>query len=138
MVVDDRGGPGFERLERPEPRRPADHLQVEGGVEPPPDLLEDLAEGRRDLRGRRHAPGERRVQVVMGADEPRRDRGHHALRPGPAAGAAPPPLATATGAVTPSPATTTAATPAFAGRGRRSTRGSAARAAAESRIGSAV
>ena len=33
------GGAALERLERPEHGRPAQHLEVERGVEPPPDLL---------------------------------------------------------------------------------------------------
>ncbi len=49
----------------PSSGRPAHHLEVEGDVEPPPHLLEDLEEvvGRRGRR--RHAPGQRRVEVVV-------------------------------------------------------------------------
>ena len=49
----------------------ADHVEVDRGVEPPPDLLEDLDEVARHLRGCRHPRGQRRVQVVVGADQPR-------------------------------------------------------------------
>jgi len=47
VVVDDGGGPRFERFQGTERRRPPDHLEVEGGVETPPDLLQDLDEGLR-------------------------------------------------------------------------------------------
>ena len=36
--------PCLERLQGTERRRPADHLEVEGAVEAPPDLVEDLLE----------------------------------------------------------------------------------------------
>ena len=57
VVVDDRGRAVLERLEGAEHRRPADHLEVEGRVEAPPDLLEDLLEAHGDLRRRRASPG---------------------------------------------------------------------------------
>jgi len=47
------------------------HVEVERGVEPPPHLLEDLPEPRRLARGNRHAPRERRIEVVMGAHQAR-------------------------------------------------------------------
>ena len=59
----------FERLERPQHGRPADHLGVERHVEPPPHLLEDLEEVGRLLRRRRHAASERRVEVVVRAHQ---------------------------------------------------------------------
>ena len=68
--------PHEQRLDRAEPRRGAQHVEVEGGVEPPPDLLEDRAEVVGLVRRRRHPAGERRVQVVVPAHEPRRDRAH--------------------------------------------------------------
>ncbi len=58
VVVDDGGGARLQGLHGAEHRRPAQHLQVEGGVEPPPDLLQDLLEARGGLRGRRHSPGQ--------------------------------------------------------------------------------
>ena len=70
VVVDDGGAPGLERFERSELGRPLEHLEVEGGVEAPPDLLEHRQEGRGRRRRRRHAAGERRVQVVVGAHQP--------------------------------------------------------------------
>ncbi len=69
VVVDDGRGPRLQGLDRPQQRRPAHQLQVEGGVEPPPHLVEDLGEARRRLRRGRHAPGQGRVQVVVGADQ---------------------------------------------------------------------
>jgi hypothetical protein len=78
VVIDDGGGARLERLDRAQQRRPPDRLGVEGHVEPPPDPLEDLGEvGRRD-GGRRHAPGKRGVEVMVGADEPGRGGGHEA------------------------------------------------------------
>ncbi len=47
VVIDDPGRAAQQRLDRTETRRRAQHVEVEGGVEPPPDLLEDLAEVRR-------------------------------------------------------------------------------------------
>ena len=70
VVVDDGGRAALERLEGTEHGRPADHLEVEGGVEAPPDLLEDLHERRRRPGRRRHPAGQRRVEVVVAADEP--------------------------------------------------------------------
>ena len=69
VVVDDAGRAGEQRLDGTEAGARPQHVEVEGGVEPPPDLLEDLPE--RAGRGRRgrHAAGERGVQVVVGADE---------------------------------------------------------------------
>ena len=85
VVVDDRGRPRHQRLGRAEQRAGADHVEVEGGVEAPPDLLEDLAETRRLAGRRRHAARQRRVEVVVGAHHARRRRGHrfahYAARP---------------------------------------------------------
>ena len=67
VVVDDRGRPALERLQRPEHRRPPDHLQVERRVEAPPHLLEDLREALRGARRRGHPPRQGGVQVVVGA-----------------------------------------------------------------------
>jgi multidrug transporter EmrE-like cation transporter len=50
VVVDDGGGAAQQRLGGAEQGAGAQHVEVERGVEPPPDLLEDLAEGGR-LRG---------------------------------------------------------------------------------------
>ena len=44
VVVDDPRRTARQRLGRTEHRRPSDHLLVEGDVEAPPDLLEDLDE----------------------------------------------------------------------------------------------
>ena len=71
-MVDDRRRSPLERLERPQHRRPPDHLEVERAVEPPPDELEDLREVARRSRRRRHAAGQRRVEVMVTADEPAR------------------------------------------------------------------
>ncbi len=76
VMVDDRSRSTLERLERAEHRRPLQHLEVERDVEPPPHLLEDLDERRRRARGRRHAASERRVQVMVRADETGRRRAH--------------------------------------------------------------
>ena len=76
VVVDDPGGPGEQRLERAEPGAGAQDLEVEGRVEAPPDLLEDLAEATGRRRRRRHPAGEGRVQVMVGAHHPRRLGGH--------------------------------------------------------------
>ncbi len=70
VVVDDGGRARLERLDRAEQRRPAHELEVEGQVEPPPHLVEDLREVGGRGRRRRHAPGERGVEVVVRADEP--------------------------------------------------------------------
>ena len=53
----------------PEHRRPPDHLEIERTVEAPPDELEDLFEVVRRPRGGRHPPGERRVEMMVAADE---------------------------------------------------------------------
>ena len=63
--------PHIRRLGRAEHRRPADHLLVEGDIEPPPDLLEDLDEAGRLPRRGRHATSQRRVQVMMPAHQTR-------------------------------------------------------------------
>src|ERR1700730_17707927 len=68
MVDDERRTP-LEGLARGQRGGPPDHLEVEGGVETPPHLLEDLGERGRGARRRRHPPGEGRVQVVVAADE---------------------------------------------------------------------
>ncbi len=83
VVVDDRGRPTHQGLRGPEHRRPAQHVQVERGVQPPPDLLEDRREVGRLLRRRGHAAGERRVEVVVAADQPRRRGGHQSSEPAP-------------------------------------------------------
>ena len=62
----------LERLERAEHGRPADHLEVERDVEPPPDLLEDLEEARRRAAAAPACPG------------PAPSRGGGGRRPGPA------------------------------------------------------
>ena len=41
VVIDDRRGAGFESFERPEFRRPLEHLEIERGIEAPPDLVEN-------------------------------------------------------------------------------------------------
>ena len=76
VVIDDAGRPGEQRFDGAEPGARSQHVEVEGGVEPPPHLLEDLQEvvGRR--RRRRHPARQRRVQVVMGTHEPRGGRAH--------------------------------------------------------------
>ena len=68
-MVDDRGRSTLERLQRAQHRRPPDHLEVEGAVEPPPHELEDL--GKLSGRARRcgHPPSQGRVEVVVSADE---------------------------------------------------------------------
>jgi hypothetical protein len=69
VVVDDRGRAGEQRLDGAQAGARPQHVEVEGSVEAPPDLLEDLPErGRRDRRGG-HAARQRRVQVVVGADQ---------------------------------------------------------------------
>ena len=80
VVVDDPGRAGEQRLDGAEARAGAQHVEVERGVEAPPDLLEDLAEVARRRRRRRHPPGERRVEVVVGAHQPRRLGGHRSRR----------------------------------------------------------
>ena len=69
VVVDDRGGARLQRLERTELGGPVEHVEIEGSVEAPPDLLQDLLEVRWRLWRRRHAAGKRRVEVMMGADQ---------------------------------------------------------------------
>ena len=75
VVVDDRRAPDRQRFQRPQPGRPGDRVEVEGLVQPPPDQLQDLPERRGRPRRRRHPAGQRRVQVVVGADQPGRDGG---------------------------------------------------------------
>ena len=55
-------------------------IEVERQVEPPPDLVEDLGEVRRRAGRRRHPPGERRVEVVVRADQPGRGGAHEPFR----------------------------------------------------------
>ena len=43
VVVDDPGRPRQQGLQRTESCRCPQHVEVESGVEPPPDLLKDLA-----------------------------------------------------------------------------------------------
>ena len=71
VVIDDRRAAPLERFERAELGRPLDRVGVERAVEPPPHQLEDLHEPGRGARRRRHAPGERGVEMVMGADQTR-------------------------------------------------------------------
>jgi len=68
-MIDDRGRALLERFEGAEHRGPADHLEVQRGVEAPPDLLEDLLEVCRRLRWCWHPSRERRIQMVVAADE---------------------------------------------------------------------
>ena len=51
VVVDDAGRPGEQRLDGAEAGAGPQHVEVEGGVEAPPDLLEDLAERASASRG---------------------------------------------------------------------------------------
>ena len=70
VVVDDRRSSRTAAPRRAPSRADGpQHVEVERGVEAPPDLLEDLAEVASASRRRRHAAGERRVQVVVGAHE---------------------------------------------------------------------
>ena len=71
VMVDDRGRPRLERLERAEQRAPAQHLEVEGAVDAPPDELEDLGERARACAAARAC----RARA--------RSRGGCARRPGP-------------------------------------------------------
>ena len=80
VVVDDRRRAGEQRLQRAEAGRGAQHVEVQGGVEAPPDLLEDLGEVVRRGRRRRHAAGQRRVEVVVPADEAGGDGAHRSAR----------------------------------------------------------
>ena len=84
VVVDhrrdaDHGGVGRAR----EAARPDDAL-VEGAVEAPPQVPELLGEVLARLDAHHQAPGERRVEVVVRADETRADvaAGREPLRPG--------------------------------------------------------
>ena len=72
VVVDDGRGAGHQRLGGPEERRPAQHLQVERGIQPPPDLLQDLQE-RRPV-----------AAVAPACRGPAPSRGGGGRRPGPA------------------------------------------------------
>ena len=47
VVVDDAGRAGEQRLDGAEPGAGPQHVEIEGAVEAPPDLLEDLAEAPR-------------------------------------------------------------------------------------------
>ena len=86
-MVDDRRRAPLEGLERPQHRRPPDHLEIEGAVEPPPHELKGLAAKiARACAGRRgHPAGQRRVEVVVPADQSpghsRARRGQHPQRP---------------------------------------------------------
>ena len=76
VMVDDAGGAAHQRLGGAEAGARPDHVEVEGGVEAPPHLLEDRCEvGGRGRRGR-HPARQRRVQVVVGADETGRGGAH--------------------------------------------------------------
>ena len=70
VMVDDGGRPSFERLERAEHRRPPDHLQIKGAVEPPPYKLEDLLKVVGYPRRRRHPTGKCGVEVMVATHEP--------------------------------------------------------------------
>ena len=72
VVVDDAGGAAQQRLDRAEARRRPQHVEIEGGIEAPPDLLEDLDESPSAPRRRRHARGRARNR---GDDGRRRSRG---------------------------------------------------------------
>ena len=111
----------------------ADHLEVEDAVEPPPDVLEDLAERGRRPAGRWHATRERRVDVVVGADEP---GGHRGVRAA-VLGIADPGTDARPGHRGTAPAGSRARTVPVA-RAIPARRGTAARAAAESRMGRVV
>ena len=67
MVVNDRGRASQERVEPAAKGRSPDRSFVEGTVEPPPHPLEDLGEVPGRGQPVRHAPGQSRVQVVVGA-----------------------------------------------------------------------
>ena len=69
-------------LQRSELRRPLEHLEVEGGVESPPDQFQDLLERGGGAWWGWHPPGQRRVQVVVGADQPRSDGPGHPVASG--------------------------------------------------------
>ena len=71
VVVHDGGGAALQRLEGAEHGGPADHLQVQRAVQAPPDELQDLLEVAGRPRRGGHAAGQRRVQVVVRADESR-------------------------------------------------------------------
>ena len=60
--------PDLQHLQGGQLRRPCQHLQVQRGVEAPPDLFEDLPEGPRGHGRGRHAPGQRGVDVMVCAD----------------------------------------------------------------------
>ena len=70
-MIDDRRTPRLERFERTELGRPLQHLEIERRVEPPPDLFEHVEKRRRCAGRSGHPSREGRIQVVVGADEPR-------------------------------------------------------------------
>ena len=65
VVIDDEGDSAPRGLDRGDRRRRADHVLVELLVEFPPHALEDLDEAARRLGGRRHAPRQGAVDVVV-------------------------------------------------------------------------
>ena len=67
VVIDEGGRPGEQRLHAADKRGGADRRLVERAVEAPPDAAQDLHEVARRLEVEGHAPGERRVQVGVGA-----------------------------------------------------------------------
>ena len=70
VMVDDRRRPSLERLERTEHRRPPDHLEIKGTVEPPPHELEDLLEVVGVPAVGPACRGQEPNKVMVAADEP--------------------------------------------------------------------
>ena len=86
VVVDDRGRPRHQCFRGAEQGTGADHVVIEGVIEPPPHLFQDLAETGRLPRRRRHPAGQRRVQVMVTTHHARRRVRHlsntrHLARP---------------------------------------------------------
>src|SRR5450830_1229349 len=82
MVDDDRRA-RESRVQKSLFRRGAKRILVEGGVEPPPDPLENLPKGARGARWGRHPTRECRVEVRVRNDEPGHDEAARCIEPAP-------------------------------------------------------
>jgi hypothetical protein len=69
VMIDHGRAAVLQRLEGSESGRVEDDVQIERPIQPPPHELEDVHESLGRARGCWHAPGERRVDVMVRADE---------------------------------------------------------------------
>ncbi len=74
MMIDHRGGAGPNGFDRPDEAAVVQDFLVDGPVQAPPEILQDGHEVRGRLDVGQDSPGQRRIEMVVAADDARADQ----------------------------------------------------------------